>query len=199
ESPSGRVHHVADLGPFTLIDAAASCDEAGRAVSVALVNRDRDRDLPVTLDLGAAAIAGAVSGWEVNGPDVSATNSFETPRAVDGVFEQLEGPARERPHVALAVGVARLVRAHALDGAGHGDARVARGVAVAVARRPARARLRQPPRRAQQLAHRPGLELRVQLAARADAFDRLVAHAQQPAPRGLRVDHAAAQEVRGGA
>src|SRR5437867_2969346 len=91
ESPSGRVHHVADLGPFTLIDAAASCDEAGRAVSVALVNRDRDRDLPVTLDLGAAAIAGAVSGWEVNGPDVSATNSFETPRAVDVRERKLDG------------------------------------------------------------------------------------------------------------
>src|SRR2546427_394374 len=90
ESPSGRVHHVADLGPFTLIDAAASCDEAGGAVSVALVNHDRDRDLPVTLDLRDAAIAGAVSGWEGNGPDVSATNSFETPRAVDVRERKLE-------------------------------------------------------------------------------------------------------------
>jgi alpha-N-arabinofuranosidase len=82
ESPSGRVHHVADLGPFTLVDASATCDEAGRAVAVALVNRDRDRDLPVTLDLGAV-ISGAVSAWEVNGADVTATNSFETPSAVD--------------------------------------------------------------------------------------------------------------------
>src|SRR5205823_7874438 len=82
ESPGGRVHHVADLGPFTLVDASATCDEAGRAVAVALVNRDRDRDLPVTLDLGGAVIAGAVSAWEVNGADVTATNSFETPRAV---------------------------------------------------------------------------------------------------------------------
>src|SRR3989449_118745 len=79
---------------YNLSDAlavAASCDEAGRAVSVALVNRARDRDLPVTLDLGAAAIAGAVSGWEVNGPDVSATNSFETPRAVDVRERKLDG------------------------------------------------------------------------------------------------------------
>jgi len=90
ESPSGRVHHVADLGPFTLIDAGATCDEAGRAVSVALVNRDRDRSLPVTLDLAGATIAGAVSAWEVNGPDVSATNSFETPRAVDVRERKLE-------------------------------------------------------------------------------------------------------------
>src|SRR5439155_754552 len=90
-SHEDRVGGVEERGPFTLIDAAASCDEAGRAVSVALVNRDRDRDLPVTLDLGAAAIAGAVSGWEVNGPDVSATNSFETPRAVDVRERKLDG------------------------------------------------------------------------------------------------------------
>jgi len=83
ESPSGRVHHVADLGPFNLVDASATCDEAGRALSVALVNRDRDRDLPVTLELAGAAFAGPASAWEVNGPDVAATNSFETPRAVD--------------------------------------------------------------------------------------------------------------------
>src|SRR5439155_146244 len=74
ESPSGRVHNVGDLGPFTLVDASATCDEAGRAMAVALVNRDRDHDLPVTLDLGGAVIAGAVSAWEVNGADVTATN-----------------------------------------------------------------------------------------------------------------------------
>jgi len=90
ELPSGRVHHIADLGPFTLVDVSATCDETGRAVAVALVNRDHDRDLPVTLELGGAAIAGAVSAWEVNGPDVTATNSFETPRAVDVRERKLE-------------------------------------------------------------------------------------------------------------
>src|SRR6266850_383679 len=90
ESPSGRVHNIADLGPFTLVDASATCDEAGRAVAVALVNRDRDRELAVTLDLDGATIAGAVSAWEVNGADVTATNSFETPRAVDVRERKLE-------------------------------------------------------------------------------------------------------------
>jgi len=90
ESPNGRVHHVADLGPFTLVDASATCDEAGRVLSVALVNRDRDRDLPVTVELAAAAFAGAASAWEVNGPDVAATNSFESPRAVDVRERKLE-------------------------------------------------------------------------------------------------------------
>ena len=99
EAPSGRVHHVAELGPFTLIDASATCDEAGQAVSVALVNRDRERDLPVTLDLGEAAIAGAVTAWEVNGADVSATNSFEHPSAVDVRERKLEGRGGRLPLV----------------------------------------------------------------------------------------------------
>lgn len=55
-----------------------------------MINRDRDRDLPATLDLGGAAVVGAVSAWEVNGPDVSATNSFETPRAVDVCERKLD-------------------------------------------------------------------------------------------------------------
>ena len=58
---------------------------------MALVNRDRDRDLPVRLDLGDATIEGAVNAWEVNGADVTATNSFETPRAVDVRERKLEG------------------------------------------------------------------------------------------------------------
>ena len=79
----GRVVHVADLGPFQLVDAVATCDADAREVAVAIVNRDRDRDRPATLDLGGAVIAGPVRAWEVNGPDVSAINSFEHPRRVD--------------------------------------------------------------------------------------------------------------------
>ena len=79
----GRVHHVADLGPFLLIDAAASTDEAGREIAVALVNRDRDRDLTATVEVAGADVAGPVRVWEVNGPEVGAMNSFEHPRRVD--------------------------------------------------------------------------------------------------------------------
>src|SRR5437867_382731 len=81
--PGGRVHHVADLGPFQLLDAIASCDAAGHALSVAVVNRSHERELPATLDLGGATVSGSVTAWEVNGPDVSVTNSFEAPRTVD--------------------------------------------------------------------------------------------------------------------
>ena len=97
EASTGRVHHVADLGPFTLVDATATCDEAGRALAVALVNRDRDRDVAVMLDLGDATIEGAVTAWEVNGPDVAATNSFETLRAVDVREHKLDARGARLP------------------------------------------------------------------------------------------------------
>src|SRR5437773_1118145 len=79
----GRIHHVSDLGPFQLLDAAATCDEAGRRLTLAIVNRERDRDLAATVDLGSATAGSTADVWEVNGPHVAATNSFEAPHAVD--------------------------------------------------------------------------------------------------------------------
>jgi alpha-N-arabinofuranosidase len=101
----GRVHHVSDLGPFTLIDAVASCDEAGREITVALVNRDRDRDLSATIEVAGADVAGAVSGFEVNGPEVGATNSFEHPTRVD---------VRERQATARSGGLDYVCPAHSI-------------------------------------------------------------------------------------
>ncbi|HEX2438456.1 MAG TPA: alpha-L-arabinofuranosidase C-terminal domain-containing protein [Methylomirabilota bacterium] len=83
ERAEGRVLHVADLGPFQLLDAVATRDEAGRSLSVMVVNRHHERDLPATLELIGGAARGVVRAWEVNGPDVSAMNSFEAPRVVD--------------------------------------------------------------------------------------------------------------------
>ncbi len=87
---AGRVHHVSDLGPFQLLDAAATCDTAGRALTLAVVNRDHARPLTATIDLGGASPSGPTEVWEVNGADVSATNSFETPRAVDVALRRVE-------------------------------------------------------------------------------------------------------------
>jgi len=89
----GRVHHVADLGPFGLVDAVATTDAHQRELTVALVNRDRDRAQPATLVLAGAALSGAATAWEVNGPNVTAINSFEAPRAVDVRERKIEtGP-----------------------------------------------------------------------------------------------------------
>jgi alpha-L-arabinofuranosidase len=91
----GRVHHVSDLGPFTLLDAAATCDTGGRRVMIAVVNRDRDRDQLATVDLGRARVMGGIAVAEVNGPEVGAMNSFEEPRVVD-VQERRADVAGER-------------------------------------------------------------------------------------------------------
>ena len=81
DESKGRVHHVADLGPFTLLDATATTDTAGGTLTLAVVNRDRDQSHKATIDLGGAEVAGSLQVSEVNGPDVGATNSFEQPNA----------------------------------------------------------------------------------------------------------------------
>ena len=83
ESGWGRVHHVADLGPFAMLDASATCDASGARLTLAVVNRDRDRAHRASIELGGATVKDDVLVSEVNGANVDATNSFETPRAVD--------------------------------------------------------------------------------------------------------------------
>jgi alpha-N-arabinofuranosidase len=80
---AGRVHHVSDLGPFTLLDAVATTDPEGHALTLAVVNRDHDRPHEALIDLGDAEAAPDVDIAEVNGPDVEATNDFDTPHRVD--------------------------------------------------------------------------------------------------------------------
>jgi alpha-N-arabinofuranosidase len=60
--------------------------EGGRELTIAVVNRDRDRSHAATIDLGSATATGELHVSEVNGPDVEATNSFEHPDRV-GVRE----------------------------------------------------------------------------------------------------------------
>jgi alpha-N-arabinofuranosidase len=91
---AGRVHHIADLGPFPFLDAAATCDAPGRAVVLSVVNRHRERDLEATVDLGATEVADGMAVAEVNGPDVAAENSFETPRTVDVREGRVDGGGR---------------------------------------------------------------------------------------------------------
>jgi len=93
ENPAGaapRAHRIADLGPFKLLDVTATRDEAGRVVTVAVVNRDRDRPITTTIELAdGRAISGAVA-YEVNGDDPTVLNSFEQPDAVTVQERRLE-------------------------------------------------------------------------------------------------------------
>src|SRR5438552_3692012 len=56
----GRVHHVADLGPFSLLDASATWDPATGQLTLAVVNRDRERSHLATIDPGGATVS---YGW----------------------------------------------------------------------------------------------------------------------------------------
>jgi alpha-N-arabinofuranosidase len=110
ERTFGRVHHVADLGPFPLLDAVATCDASGRELTIAVVNRDRDRSHAATIDLTGARPPGEMEVSEVNGPDVDATNSFEHPDRI-GVREDRQpvtGPPLEYEFPAHSVSVLRL-------------------------------------------------------------------------------------------
>jgi len=83
EEVSERPHRVADLGPFALLDAAATCDVEGREICLAVVNRDRDRSLAAAIRVLDGAIGSPVRAYEVWGEDPGAANSFERPKAVD--------------------------------------------------------------------------------------------------------------------
>ena len=106
----GRVHHVADLGPFALLDATATSDLAAGTLTLAVINRDRDRGHAATIDLGGAEVTGGLQVSEVTGPDVGAMNSFERPDVV-GVRERqvdLKGGRLEYEFPARSLSVLRM-------------------------------------------------------------------------------------------
>jgi alpha-N-arabinofuranosidase len=72
---------VSDLGPFKLLDVSATCNEAGRSLTLAVVNRDRDRPITASIQLADGA-ATAMRAYEVNGAHPGVVNSFEHPDAV---------------------------------------------------------------------------------------------------------------------
>ena len=81
----------------------------GSAVTLAVVNRDRERPHAATIDLGDAEAVG-VDLAEVNGPDVSATNDFSAPDRVGVRERRLDLRGRRLEHVfpAHSVSVLRL-------------------------------------------------------------------------------------------
>jgi alpha-N-arabinofuranosidase len=75
-------HRVADLGPFQLLDVAATRDPDGRRLTVSVVNRDPDNAVGTRIQLYDACAAGTMTAHEVNGPGPEAVNTFARPADV---------------------------------------------------------------------------------------------------------------------
>ena len=86
ERTVGGWHHVAELGPFSLLDAVATSGQACPWLDHRGRRRDRDQGHSATIDLGSAVAIGERRVSRSTGPDVDATNSFEHPDRV-GVRE----------------------------------------------------------------------------------------------------------------
>ena len=78
-------YRVADLGPFQLLDVAATRDAEGRRLTVSVVNRDPGQALDTRIQLAGARAAGPVLVHEVTGDSPQAANSAAEPDAVTTV------------------------------------------------------------------------------------------------------------------
>jgi alpha-N-arabinofuranosidase len=75
-------NRVADLGPFKLLDVAATRDAARQRVVLTVVNRDKDAAIPAAIQLTDDLRVAKATAFEVNGTDPNVINSFEQPSAV---------------------------------------------------------------------------------------------------------------------
>jgi len=95
--PGGRwAHRIDDLGPFHLLDVAASRDAEARRLTVSVVNRDPGQPSQARISLGGARAEGPVVVHEVNGPAVDATNGPDHP---DTVSERVRRHPADGDHV----------------------------------------------------------------------------------------------------
>jgi alpha-L-arabinofuranosidase len=108
DRPGERTWDVADLGPFPLLDVSATSDPESGSLCVAVVNRSRDQAVRTSLEF-SQPLSGALSAFEVNGPDVSSTNSFDQPDRVSVREHRVEtdGPNVEYEFPAHSITVLR--------------------------------------------------------------------------------------------
>ena len=78
-------YRVADLGPFQLLDVAATRDAEGRRLTVSVVNRDPGQALDTRIQLAGAHAAGPVLVHQVTGDSPAAMNSLAEPDQVTTV------------------------------------------------------------------------------------------------------------------
>ena len=74
---------LARLGSFDYLDVAATADPQTRMLTLCVVNRHAERDLPADLLLLGGQATGQSKVYEINGATVTTRNSFEDPAAVD--------------------------------------------------------------------------------------------------------------------
>jgi alpha-N-arabinofuranosidase len=90
DTVSARPHRMADQGPFNVLDVAATHDTVARQMTLAVVNRDRDRSIQTEIRIMDGARPSHADVYEFTGADVDAVNSFERPRAVEPRQSPLE-------------------------------------------------------------------------------------------------------------
>ncbi len=76
-------YRVGDLGPFQLLDVAASRDAESSRLTISVVNRDPERELATRINLRDAAATGTMTVHEVNGARPDAVNSLARPDDVN--------------------------------------------------------------------------------------------------------------------
>jgi alpha-N-arabinofuranosidase len=82
--PTGgpRPQRIADLGPFKLLDVAATRDADGRRVTLTVVNRSPHADITAMVSTGPRVAAGGAIVHLVDGPSPESKNSFAEPDLV---------------------------------------------------------------------------------------------------------------------
>ncbi|MBO0803389.1 MAG: hypothetical protein J2P25_10005 [Nocardiopsaceae bacterium] len=90
-------HQVADLGPFGVLDPAATLSPDG-TLMISVVNRSPDTDVTAGFRLVGDLAPGQATVEEVNASDVSDVNSFERPEAVSVRTGTIDGFADGARH-----------------------------------------------------------------------------------------------------
>jgi alpha-N-arabinofuranosidase len=96
--PHAWPHRVGDLGPFKLLDVAATRDPDSRRLTLAVVNRSPDQAVRATVSLEGAVVSGEVVAHLVTAASPEAGNSFEHPDEVTVRDTRTSTKAQEFEH-----------------------------------------------------------------------------------------------------
>jgi alpha-N-arabinofuranosidase len=77
-----RLHRIADLGPFPVLDAVATRSGGDGPLMLSVINRSPDTDVTAQVDVNGPYVPGPARVEEVNGPSWDTMNSFENPESV---------------------------------------------------------------------------------------------------------------------